>query len=41
MTSITEIALNIYRISTYDQKIDMQFIQFLVKDEESLLFYAA
>ncbi|MDZ8092924.1 MAG: hypothetical protein RMZ42_13485 [Nostoc sp. DedQUE05] len=39
MTSITEIAPDIYRISTYDPKIDMQFIQFLVKDEEPLLFH--
>ncbi|MEH1968067.1 hypothetical protein [Nostoc sp.] len=39
MTNITEIAPDIYRISTYDSKIDMQFIQFLVKDEEPLLFH--
>ncbi|MEH2150462.1 hypothetical protein [Nostoc sp.] len=39
MTNITEIAPDIYRISTYDPKIDMQFIQFLVKDEEPLLFH--
>ncbi|MDZ8137794.1 MAG: hypothetical protein RM049_21220 [Nostoc sp. DedQUE04] len=39
MTSITEIAPDIYRISTYDPKIDMQFIQFLVKDEKPLLFH--
>ncbi|MEH2277364.1 MAG: hypothetical protein V7K40_21905 [Nostoc sp.] len=39
MTSITEIAPDIYCISTYDPKIDMQFIQFLVKDEEPLLFH--
>lgn len=39
MTSITEIAPDIYRISSYDPKIDMQFIQFLVKDEEPLLFH--
>ncbi|BAY10126.1 MBL fold metallo-hydrolase [Calothrix sp. NIES-2098] len=39
MTNITEIAPDIYRISTYEPKIDMQFIQFLVKDEEPLLFH--
>ncbi|AFY31044.1 hypothetical protein [Calothrix sp. PCC 7507] len=39
MTSITEIAPDIYRISTYEPKIDMQFIQFLVQDEEPLLFH--
>ena len=39
MTTITEIAPDIYRISTYDSSIDLQFIQFLVKDEEPLLFH--
>ncbi|OUL20791.1 MBL fold metallo-hydrolase [Nostoc sp. 106C] len=39
MTNITEIAPDIYRISTYVAQIDMQFIQFLVKDEEPLLFH--
>ncbi|OUL35882.1 MBL fold metallo-hydrolase [Nostoc sp. T09] len=39
MTSITEIAPDIYRISTYDSNINLQFIQFLVKDEEPLLFH--
>ncbi|MDZ8053892.1 MAG: hypothetical protein RMX68_014730 [Aulosira sp. ZfuVER01] len=39
MTNITEIAPDIYRLSTYEPKIDMQFIQFLVKDEEPLLFH--
>ncbi|MCC5636932.1 hypothetical protein LC593_13890 [Nostoc sp. CHAB 5844] len=39
MTTITEIAPDIYRISTYEPKIDLQFIQFLVKDEEPLLFH--
>lgn len=39
MTTITEIAPDIYRISTYDSKIDLQFNQFLVKDEEPLLFH--
>ncbi len=39
MTTITEIASDIYRISTNDPNIDLQFIQFLVKDEEPLLFH--
>ena len=39
MTNITEIAPDIYRISTYVPQIDLQFIQFLVKDEEPLLFH--
>lgn len=39
MTTITEIAPDIYRISTYNSQIDLQFIQFLVKDEEPLLFH--
>ncbi|MCP6762112.1 MAG: hypothetical protein NHB32_25955 [Fischerella sp. CENA71] len=39
MTSITEIAPDVYRLSTYDPKIDLQFIQFLVKDEQPLLFH--
>ncbi|QIR35967.1 MBL fold metallo-hydrolase [Tolypothrix sp. PCC 7910] len=39
MTNITEIAPDIYRISTYDSNIDLQFLQFLVKDEEPLLFH--
>ncbi|MDZ8187026.1 MAG: hypothetical protein RMX96_19540 [Nostoc sp. ChiSLP02] len=39
MTNISEIAPDIYRISTYEPTIDLQFIQFLVKDEEPLLFH--
>ncbi len=37
--SVTEIAADVYRISTYVPEIDMQFNQFLVKDEEPLLFH--
>ena len=37
--SVTEIASNLYRISTYIPEIDLQFNQFLVKDEEPLLFH--
>ena len=37
--SVTEIAPDVYRISTYVPEIDLQFNQFLVKDEEPLLFH--
>ena len=36
---VTEIAPDVYRISTYVPEIDMQFNQFLVKDDEPLLFH--
>jgi flavorubredoxin len=36
--SVTEIAPDCYRISTYIPEIDLQFNQFLVDDEEPLLF---
>jgi len=36
---ITEIAPNFYRISTYIPEIDLQFNQFLIKDDEPLLFH--
>jgi flavorubredoxin len=39
MTALTEIAPDIYRISTYIPEIDLQFNQFLVKDDEPLLFH--
>lgn len=39
MTNITEIAPDIFRISTYIPEIDLQFGQFLVRDEEPLLFH--
>ena len=39
MVSITEIAPDFYRISTYIPEFDLQFNQFLVKDEEPLLFH--
>ena len=38
MTRIDEIAPDIFRISTYVDDIKLQFNQFLVKDEEPLLF---
>jgi flavorubredoxin len=37
--SVTEIAPDFYRISTYIPEIDLQFNQFLIKDEEPLLFH--
>jgi flavorubredoxin len=38
--AITEIAPDVYRISTYVPELDMQFNQFLVTDDEPLLFHA-
>lgn len=37
--AVTEIAPDVYRISTYVPEIDMQFNQFLVRDDEPLLFH--
>ena len=37
--AIEEIAPDLYRISTYVPEIDLQFNQFLVKDDEPLLFH--
>jgi flavorubredoxin len=37
--SVTEIAADCYRISTYVPEIQLQFNQFLIKDEEPLLFH--
>lgn len=38
MATIDEIAPDVYRISTYIREFDLQFNQFLVKDEEPLLW---
>ena len=38
MTTINEIAPDVYRICTYVPEIDLQFSQFLVKDDEPLLW---
>jgi flavorubredoxin len=38
MTTISEIAPDVYRITTYVPEIDLQFSQFLVKDDEPLLW---
>ena len=37
--SVTEIAPDVYRISTYVPEINIQFNQFLVRDDEPLLFH--
>lgn len=36
---VTEIGPDLYRISTYVPEIDLQFNEFLVKDDEPLLFH--
>ena len=40
MTTINEIAPDLFRLSIYVPDFDMQFNHFLVRDEESLLFHA-
>lgn len=40
MTSIDEIAPDLFRLSIYAPGLDMQFNHFLVRDEEPLLFHA-
>jgi flavorubredoxin len=37
--AVEEIASDLYRISTYVPELDLQFNQFLVRDEEPLLFH--
>ena len=39
MAEVTEIAPDVYRISTFFSPINLQFNQFLIKDEEPLLFH--
>ena len=39
MTNVTEIAPDVYRISTYAPDIRLQFNHFLVKDKEPLLYH--
>jgi flavorubredoxin len=39
MTTVHEIAPDVFRLSTYVPPIGMQFNQFLVKDDEPLLFH--
>jgi len=38
-TRVDEIAAGIFRISTYDDRIKLQFNQFLVRDDQPLLFH--
>jgi flavorubredoxin len=40
MTTVNEIAPDIFRLSIYVPQFDMQFNHFLVRDEEPLLFHA-
>lgn len=39
MTTITEVAPDVYRISIYQSEANLQFNHFLIKDEEPLLFH--
>ncbi len=39
MTKITEVAPDLFRITTFVQPFNLQFSQFLVRDEEPLLFH--
>lgn len=39
MPDVTEIAADVYRISTFFSPINLQFNQFLIKDDEPLLFH--
>src|SRR6186997_2435976 len=39
MTRITEIAPDLYQISTFIPEVNLQFNQFLVHDEQPLLFH--
>ena len=40
MTSTTEIAADVYRISVFVPEINLEFSHFLVRDDEPLLFHA-
>ena len=40
MTSVNEIAPDLFRLSIYVPDFDMQFNHFLVRDEQPLLFHA-
>src|SRR5690348_16925626 len=40
MTSITEIAADVFRISVFVPEINLEFSHFLVRDDEPLLFHA-
>lgn len=40
MTSVTEIAPDVFRLSTFVPEADLHFAQFLVRDDEPLLFHS-
>src|SRR5689334_23413728 len=40
MTSISEIAPDVFRLSVFVPEINLEFSHFLVRDEEPLLFHA-
>ena len=39
MTQVTEVAPDPFRISTFVPEVDLQFNQFVVRDDEPLLFH--
>ena len=39
MSQIDEVAPDVYRISTFVPPVNLQFNQFLIKDDEPLLFH--
>ncbi|MBN2432409.1 MAG: MBL fold metallo-hydrolase [Acidobacteria bacterium] len=39
MTQVDEVAADLFRIATYIPDVDLQFVQFLVRDDEPLLFH--
>ena len=40
MTTVSEIAPDVFRMSTFVPDFNLQFNQFLVRDDEPLLFHA-
>jgi hypothetical protein len=40
MTTITEIAPDLFRLSIHVPELDLQFNHFLVRDQQPLLFHA-
>ncbi|HZU97450.1 MAG TPA: MBL fold metallo-hydrolase, partial [Planctomycetota bacterium] len=39
MTTVTEVGADIFKITTFVKEIDLQFSQFLVRDDEPFLFH--
>jgi len=39
VTTVTEVGADIFKITTFVKEIDLQFSQFLVRDDESFLFH--